>query len=159
LLEEVHYLDALVLGLVDACDVLEGDPGVPLFIVASGAASAETAEGTPEASLRRGAPRQPHEQADQEQGRAETEEQTLPQAARLLERLGLDLDPFVDEHLLQTRVGEGWDRGGEPGSGARVVSSARRVGHGFLEGPFHGVATGGDLLYVTCFYLVPEEGV
>jgi len=32
LLEEVHDLDELVLGLLDVCDVLEGDPGIPLPI-------------------------------------------------------------------------------------------------------------------------------
>ena len=60
-LQEVDDLDELVLGLVDAGDIVEGDLRL-LLIVALGAAAAEVEQ---PATRRRGAATNPHESSDQ----------------------------------------------------------------------------------------------
>src|SRR5439155_3899090 len=87
-LQEVDDLDELVLGVVDARDVVEGDLRLR-FGVAFGAAAAEPEE---PASAGRHALVQPNERRDQEQGGPETDEQVLPERPALLERSRVDDD-------------------------------------------------------------------
>ena len=124
-LEEVHDLDQLVLGLLDAGDVVEGDLRVLLLVVASGAAPADAREGAAHAAaLLLSAPIEPDVAPDQEQRRTEGEEQRLPKATAFLYRLGADLDAVVDQELLEPWINEGREHGGEGLGGAR----RRRVG-------------------------------
>ena len=97
-LEEVHDLDELVLGLIYACDVLEGDPGALLLVVAPGAASTDAREGAAyAAALLLSTPVEPDVAPDQEQRRTEGEEERLPEATTFLYRLGADLDAVFDQ--------------------------------------------------------------
>src|SRR5918992_4438328 len=124
-LEEVHDLDELVLGLLDAGDVLEGDPGVLLLVVAPGAAPTDAREGAAHAAaLLLSAPIEPDVAPDQQQRRTEGEEQRLPKATAFLYRLGADLDAVIDQEFLEPGVNEGRKHGGEGLGGAR----RRRVG-------------------------------
>ena len=100
--EEVHDLDQLVLGLLDAGDVLEGDLRVLLLVVAPGAAPADAREGAAHAAaLLLSAPIEPDVAPDQEQRRTEGEEERLPKATAFLYRLGADLDAVVDQEFLE----------------------------------------------------------
>ena len=74
--QEVHDLRQLRLGLVDAGDVGEGD--ADLFRVGTpGAGAPEAAERAHRAAFR-GAPREQHEKADDQQRGAEAEQQRRP---------------------------------------------------------------------------------
>src|SRR5829696_7347941 len=169
ILEEVHYLDQLVLGLVYAGDVLEGDPGALLLVVTAGAAPADSCEGPAHAAaLPLRAPIKPDVASDQEQRRSEGEEQRLPQATAFLYRLGTDLDPVVDQELLQAgiRYHEGGEHGGEGLGGARRLRaglraslSFGRVGDRLLEATLDGVPLAVDGLDVPRPDLLFEEGV
>src|SRR5207244_4679916 len=105
-LQEVDDLDELVLGVVDARDVVEGDLRLRLA-VALGAAAAEPEE---PASARHRALTQPDEPHDQEERGAEAEEQALPEGPTLVER------PRVDDHalLLEQCLEPGAAEGGQP---------------------------------------------
>src|SRR6185503_6361166 len=95
-LQEVDDLDELVLGVVDARDVVEGDLRLRLA-VALGAAPAEPEDA---ASAGRHALIDPDESGDQEERGTEAEQQTLPEGPTFLER------PRVDDHslLLEERL-------------------------------------------------------
>ncbi|WP_293256747.1 hypothetical protein [Nannocystis sp.] len=101
MLQEVDDLDQLVLGLVDARDVGEADLLFGLA-VAAGAALAE-AEHAAAAGLG-GAPGQPHEGADQQQGRPEADQHAKPRRFVLVGRL--DHDAPGREQRLEPRIGE-----------------------------------------------------
>ncbi len=102
-LQEVDDLDQLVLGFVDAGDVVEGD--LRLFLaVALGATATEPEHAG--AAGRSGAATDPDERADQQQRRTEADQQleatTRPSSSRAL----ID-DALLLEQRLETRVGEG----------------------------------------------------
>ena len=78
-LQEVDDLDELVLGFVDAGDVVEGDLRL-LLAVALGAAAAEAEQ--PAAAGCRGAAAQPDEGGDQQQRGTEADQQLEPGRAR-----------------------------------------------------------------------------
>src|SRR5829696_3476432 len=121
-LEEVHDLDELVLGLLDAGDVVEGNLRVLLLVVAPGAAPTDAREGSAHAAaLLLSAPVEPDIAPDQEQRRTEGEEQRLPKATAFLYRLGADLDPVFDQELLEPGVHEGREHGSEGFGGARSL--------------------------------------
>ena len=101
ILQEVDDLGQLVLGLVDAGDVVEGDLRL-LLAVALGAAAAEPEQ--PATASRRGAATEPHEGGDQQQGGAEADQQREPGRTALVQ--GLDDHALLLEQRLETRVGE-----------------------------------------------------
>src|SRR6185503_4471793 len=117
--EEIHDLDQLVLGLVAAGDVVEGDLHILLLVIATRLALADAHEPAPHAAALRRPPEHPDVKADDEQGRPEPEEERRPGTAAFRDRLGADLDPVIDEECLQTGVYERGERGGE---------GARRLG-------------------------------
>jgi hypothetical protein len=102
--EEVDDLDELLLRLVDAGDVLEGG-ALGGGVVALGPAAAEAAEAARSPSAR-GATREPDEEADEEQGRAEAEDDRLPQRRALVERLGVHRHVLLDHQLEEAVVAE-----------------------------------------------------
>src|SRR5690606_36257505 len=111
--QEVHDLDELVLGLVDARNVVEGDPSF-LLIVAAGAAAADAHEPSAEsATLLGGAAVDPDIEANQQQRRPEAEEEGPERVAALLDRLRADLDSMLDQQSFESGVDEGRQRGRE----------------------------------------------
>ncbi len=121
--EEVDDLDQLVLGLVDAGHVVEGDlPGL-LLVEPPGLALADAHEAGPHAAaLLRRTPVDPDVEPDQQQRGPEAEEQGGQRAAALLDRLGADLDAVVDQQRLQARVHERRQRRREVGHGLRLCA-------------------------------------
>src|SRR5690606_29413243 len=86
-------------------DVVEGDLGILLHVVAAGLALAEAHE----AAARHAALRpteEPHVKRDEKDGRPETEQQRRPQTPRLY-WLGADLDAVFDKQRLESRIDEG----------------------------------------------------
>src|SRR5215211_4068322 len=168
-LEEIHDLDELVLGLIYTGDVVEGDLRILLLVVAPGAAPTDAREGAAHATtLLLRAPIEPDVAPDQEQRRPEGEEQRLPEATALLYGLGSDLDPVGDQELLQAgiRYHEGREHGGEGLGGARrrraglrVLLTFRRVGDRLLEAALDGVPPAKDRVDVPRPDLFFEEGV
>src|SRR6185436_1808838 len=102
-LQEVDDLDELVLGVVDARDVVEGDLRLRL-VVALGPAAAEPEEAT---SAGHHALVHPDETREQEEGRAEAEKQALPEGSPLVERARIDDHALLLEERLEAGVGEG----------------------------------------------------
>src|SRR5439155_1412188 len=96
-LEEVDDLDKLVLGLVDAGDVLEGDAFA--LAAAADAPRGRAAEAAEHAARTRGrlAAREPDEEADEEQRRREAEDEAAPERAAGVGRLGVDHDRLLCE--------------------------------------------------------------
>src|SRR5918995_2995877 len=166
-LEEVHDLDELVLGLLDAGDVVEGNLRVLLLVVAPGAAPTDAREGTAHAAaLLLSAPIEPDVAPDQQQRRTEGEEQRLPKATAFLYRLGADLDPVFDQELLQAGVNEGREHGGEGLGGARRLRAGLRaslpfgrVGDRLLKLAFDGIPLAVDSFDVARPDLLLEEGI
>src|SRR5215208_4494773 len=166
-LEKVHDLDELVLRLIYAGDVVEGDLRVLLLVVAPGAAPTDAREGAAHtATLLLSAPIEPDVAADQEQRRTEGEEERLPPATAFLYRLGADLDAVVDQQLLEAGVHEGGKHGGEGLGGARrprvrlrASLSFRWVGDRLLEAALDSVPLAVDRLDVAAPHLLFEERV
>ena len=137
--QEVHDLDQLVLGLVDAGDVVERDLAPPAPGRSAARCSGRCRERRrPAAALLRGAPEHPDVEADDQQRRGEAEQQRRPRAA-LLDRLGADLDAVADEQRLEARVREGGELGGEVGHRARPRADPRvrgvsRRSRGYVTG-------------------------
>src|SRR5206468_10653742 len=127
-LQEVDDLDELVLGVVDARDVVEGYLRLRLA-VPLGAAAAEPEE---PASAGHHALVHPDEPRDQEERRAEAEKQALPEGPPLVERARIDDHALLLEQRLETGVGEGGQQRLEAQRGARVRPLAR-IRHLLLE--------------------------
>jgi hypothetical protein len=70
-LEEVDQLDQFVLGLVDAGDIVERDPRLPLVVVAARLAAADARKAAAQPALLRGAPVHSDLERDDQQRRAE----------------------------------------------------------------------------------------
>src|SRR5438093_93584 len=153
-LQEVDALDELVLGVVDARDVVEGDLR-PRVAAALGTAAAESEE-PPTAGHH--APIHPDEPHDQEERGAEAEDQVLPEGPALVEQPRVDHHALLLEQRLETGIGEGGQQRLEAQRGARVRPLAR-VGHLLLEGPLDRVALAGHLLDVARLHLLLEERV
>ena len=100
--QEIDDFDQLVLGLVDARDVLERHLRVLLLVVSARPALADAKEtaAEPPALLRRAA-EEPHVKADQQQRRAEAEKKRRQRIAALGDRLGADFHVVVDQELLE----------------------------------------------------------
>src|SRR4029079_4882877 len=82
--QEVDDLDELVLGLVDAGDVVERDPRVALLVVAARAALADAEDAAAQApALLGGTAKKPDVERDQQQRRPEAEQQRRQRALRL----------------------------------------------------------------------------
>ena len=79
--EEIHDLDQLVLGFVDAGDIVEGDLRILLLVVAARPAPADAHEPAHATALLRRAPEHPDVKTDEEQGRAKPEKERRPRAA------------------------------------------------------------------------------
>ena len=103
--EKIHDLDQFVLGFVDAGDVVEGDLGILLLVVAARLALADAHEPAahPAALLRR-APKHPDIKADEEQRRAKAEKKRRQGTTAFLDRFGADLDPVIDQKGFQTGI-------------------------------------------------------
>ena len=112
--EEVDDLDQLVLGLVDAGDVVESDLLVGGLIVAARFALADAHQAGHAAALLRRPAEHPHVEADEEQRGPESVDQRRDGAALFLDGSGADLDVVIDEELLETRIDESGKRGCEP---------------------------------------------
>src|SRR5438876_9150266 len=153
-LQEVDDLDELVLGVVDARDVVEGDLR-PRVAVALGTAAAEPEEPPTAGHHALIHPDEPH---DQEERGAEAEDQVLPEGPALVERPRIDDHALLLEQRLETGVGEGGQQRLEAQRGARVRPLAR-VGHLLLESALDRVALAGHLLDVARLHLLLEERV
>jgi hypothetical protein len=155
MLQEVDDLGQLVLGLVYAGDVVEGDGRLRLA-VALGAALAEPEQPAP--ARRRRPPTEPHEAGDQQQGGAEPDQERKPGRPALIH--GLDHDPLLFQQRLESRIGEDRSlrlelrRGARRGSASegrrRRVDARRRrcrgwIGHARLEGALDRLAHTGDV--------------
>src|SRR5207245_2756705 len=99
--QEVDDLDELVLGVVDARDVVEGDLR-PRLAVALGTAAAEPEEPPTAGHHALIHPDEPH---DQEECGAEAEEQVLPEGPALVEWRRVDDDALLLEQRLETGCG------------------------------------------------------
>src|SRR5690606_32219510 len=102
LFQEVDDLGELVLGLVDARHVVEGDARVRRLVEAPRLALAQPHQAA--AALRRGAAEQPEVEGDQQEGGAETEQQDVERAVARLDRLRADLDALPDQQRFEPRV-------------------------------------------------------
>src|SRR5581483_3421627 len=142
-LQEVDDLDELVLRVVDARDVVEGDLRLGLA-VALGAATAEPEEPAPAG---RHALVHPDEPRNQEERRAEAENHGLPERPAVLERPRVDDDALLLEQRLETGVGEGRSQRLEAERAARIWTLPR-VGHLLLEGALDRLALAGELRVV-----------
>ena len=149
LAEEVDDLAQLVLGLLDAGDVREGDL-VARGLVAAGSRPSERAEGVLHVA---GPAEEPEEQEDEQDRRPESEQQRLPPGRARLERLGVDRDVVLLEQLGElVGVGERGNLRSEPRRRLRVLE-----GHVLLERPLDVRALGRDLLDVARPHLLQEE--
>ena len=152
-LQEVDDLDQLVLGLVDAGDVVEGDLRL-LLAVALGAAAAEAEQ--PAARRGRGAATDPDERADQQQRGTEADQQLEPGR-------GVLVDGVDDHALLLEALSRAWSakagrcvtNEAELRAGGRV----ERIRQRRLERAADGVAGAGDLRDVAGLDLLLEERV
>ena len=147
--QEVDDLAQLVLRLLDAGDVRER------HLVARGHVA--TRPGASERAERvlhiPGATEQPEEQADEQDRRAEAEEQRLPPGRPGVERLGVDRDVVLLQHLGElVGVRKGGDLGPEPRRRLRVL-----VRHRLLERALDVRSLGGDLRDVAGFHLLEEQ--
>jgi hypothetical protein len=135
ILQEIDDLGQLVLGLVDAGHVVEGDRRLRLAVTL-GAALAEPEQPTPARGRR--AAIEAHEAGDQEQGGAEADQERKPGRPALVQ--GLDDDALLLEQRLETRVGEDWPLRPERHRGARrgSVGGARRGALAFGVGAASG---------------------
>ena len=111
--QEVDDLGDLLLDLLDAGHVGERGPRPGLRLVQLGPRPAEPADA---AGPRPAAPRRRNqiEQADEQQGRAEADQQLLPERRRRVRRLGVDRYAVRLQLGEQVVVGEGRPLGGEP---------------------------------------------
>ncbi len=147
--QEVDDLAQLVLRLFDAGDVRER------HLVARGhVATRPGASERAERVLHIPRPtEQPEEQRDEEDCRAEAEEQRLPPGCPGVERLGVDRDVVLLQHLGElVGVGKGGDLGPEPRRRLRVL-----VAHRLLERALDIRSLGGDLRDVAGFDLLEEQ--
>ena len=156
-LEEVDDLGQLLLGLVDAGDVLERD----LRLLRPRSARARERPNAPSAFIwpAGGAAREPDEQRDEQDHRAEAEDQVEQEAAALVDRLGLDRDVVVlraasDSSSVFANVGI---------CGLEVLGRLGvLVGRGlnsFLNSPLTASPVRGDLGHVVRLDLVDEVGL
>ena len=152
--QEVDDLDQLVLGVVDARDVLERHPRLAGGVVPLGARAPEARQGARRAAARTA--RQPDEERHQEDDRPERQEDREQQRAPLVDRLGVHHDVVRHQQLQQLVVGERRADRLEVGIG-RI--RALRVGHLLLERALDLVALGGDLGDVAGRDLLAEERV
>ena len=108
LFEEIDDLDELVLGFIDAGNVVERNPRVAFLVVASRLAAphAHQAAYSAHSALPRGAAVDPHIEADQEQCRTEAEQQRRERAAPGADRDRADLNSVVDQERLETGIDE-----------------------------------------------------
>ncbi len=147
--EEVDDLAQLLLGLVDARDVCEGDL-VAGRLVAASTRSSERAEDVLHAA---GPAEQPEQEEDEENRRPEAEQQRLPPRRAPFERLGVDGDVVLLEELGQlVGVCEGGNL--RPESRRRLRLFER---HPLLEGALDVRPLGRDLLDVGRLHLLQEE--
>jgi hypothetical protein len=93
--EEVDDLGDLVLDLVDARHVGERGAGSGIRLVELGPRSADSAE----AAALRLTPEEPDEQADEQHGRAESDQYLLPQRRWRVRGIGVDLYAIVLQPL------------------------------------------------------------
>ena len=153
ILEEVHNFDELVLGLFDAGDVVEGHPGL-LLVVAFGAALAYAKNPT----AGRGAPAQPDECPNQQNGWAKAQQYVLPERSTLVQRASVDDDALLLEQRFQARVGEGRSLGLEVGRGVGI-GTARWERNLLLQRALNSVALTNDVLDIASLNLVLERRV
>ena len=153
--EEVDHLGKLLLRLVDAGYVGEGDALGRGGVVAARARAGKRAQ---RPTARRGAAKEPEEQAQQEQRRTEAKHQGLPQRRARLERLRVDHHTLVLQQIGErVRVGEGGDLGRE--LPASRPGGPVRIAHSPSEGALDGRAGGGDLLHVPGARLAEKDRV
>ena len=152
-LEEVDDLGQLRLRLVDAGHVGEGDALLAALDAARLRARERAQRAHPGPAA--GAAGEEHEQADQQDHRAEAEQEVDQQAARV-DRLGLDDDAVLLQQLGElVGVGEGRDLGLEVLG--RLLLPGRVVL--LLELALDGLALGGDALDVAVLDLLAEGRV
>ena len=158
-LEEVHHLDQLVLGLVDPGHVLEADPFLRAGRVPPRGRAAEAAE--------HAAPSRPHlateepdEEPHEQERREEAEQERGQQRATRVRRLRVDYHVLVGEQ--RGELG-GIDERGDLGlealhrHGVRVAGRVvRRLG---LQLALDRVLLRADLLNVAGLDLIDEEGL
>jgi hypothetical protein len=150
-LEEVHDLQQFLLGLVDAGDVLEGDPLVA-GVDATGTRARERAEPGQRPATR--AARHPDEQADEQDDRAEAEQDGQQRATAVADRLGVDDHALGAQRLLElVAVDEVRDLRLEVLGRLRTLV---RVADGGLELARDGLALRRDPLDVAVVDLVEE---
>ena len=155
-LQEVDNLLEFGLGLVDASDIGEGDPGRGLVrLVIASCTAASDAEDAPLRLLRPGT--HPHQQSEEEQGRPETEQYLDPHRTPGLERLCRDQDIVGIQELAELLAHEArypcleGIRGLGPGS--------LRIGDHGLEVALDHLALRGDLADVALGHLVEEHRI
>jgi hypothetical protein len=151
--QEIHDLDELVLGLVDAGDVVEGHARLLIGLHAPRLRAAEAAERA--ASGR--APREPDEQADEQDRRAKAEDQRPERGAAAVGCLRVDDDVLLGQQLRQVR------RVDERGH-LRLelvdllgLATGRRVRRRLLEVALDRLLGRRDLLHVAGLDLLDEE--
>ncbi len=157
-LQEVHHLDQLVLGLVDPGHVVERDP---LLLASREPARGRAAEATENAARSRPhlAAREPDEEGDQQDRREEAEQERPQERAAGVRRLGVDDDVPLVEQLGDL---SGIDERGDLGLEFRVhrygfVIARRVVGRLVLQLSLDRVLLRADLLDVPGLDLVGEE--
>ena len=157
-LEEVHDLDELVLGLVDPGDVVEGDSLLLAGLDPPRGRAAEAAEHAA-ASRPRLAAEHPDEEPHQQDRRQEAEQERGPQRPALVGRLGVDDDVLVRSSSLVSCGGidEVGDLGLEPRDRHRLGVAGRVVGRLALQLALDRVLLRADLLDVAGLHLVDEE--
>jgi hypothetical protein len=158
--QEIDDLDQIVLGLIDAGNIGEGDRmGIVGCLIAAGATAAEGEE--PAAGGACGTPAEPQKSAHEQDRRAEREQQRKPGRARFFQRLGRDHHAGTIEQWQNGGVGsEGWALCCELGRGLwACTSSLSRVLHGALERPLNGLSAAGDRRDVAVGDLLLEECV
>src|SRR6185369_8211387 len=162
-------LDQLVLGVVDARHVVEGDADVVLLVVAPRLALADAHQAAQTAALLRRAPEHPDVEPDEEQRGTEPEQEREQRVAILFDGPGADLDLVVDEELLQPLVDERRQGGGELPRGlgrplrrsgaVGALVARRRPGDVLLEAAGERITAAVDRLDVALAHLLLEEGV
>ena len=156
-LQEVHDLDQLVLGLVDPGYVVEGDSVLLAGLDPPRRGAAEAAEhATP---ARPGlAAQQPDEERHQQDRREEAEQQRAPQRSAGVRRLGVDHDLLAGEQRRQlSGIDEGGDLGLELRDLHRLGVAGRVVACLPLQLALDRVLLRADLLHVAGLDLVDEE--
>ena len=126
-------------------------------VVALGARAAEAAQRRHPPAAACAPAREQHEQADEQDRRAEAEEERLPQRLALVDRLGVDHDVLLQQQVDQPIVGERRPLGLEVGRG-RAVDALGRRGL-LLEVALDRVARRRDLGDVALADLGAEEAV